>query len=1391
MFVIKTETKNNLDLFSLFFSLVALVHFAACIIYGAAKYEYEILGCQNCWLQDGSMISKNEEWDQQYLTTFYLISALLMGEGVYMIPQTKIEILAYNFLILIAVILVGYYINIMGQIMQIRNYLQYLYIQQSELVTKEEEEVLEKISKNLRDEINSEYYVKIIQNIQLITENFSEKFIDQLLLTIEEIKLSSQEYIHQVSDKDNNLYYIQKGQIELKVKGDQKFNGPIISERNILGEYEFLTGLPRNYSLISKEFSIVYKIDRSKFLALLKNYEEDFQKFKFAQDKCLYSEHINNNNMIIFCCQICGQAGHIFPNCFNCQVKINKYKVIEEENSNKQQTRDPIFSRYLKQKIQSIKNVHLLTQIVQDNLDFFQRIQVIEMQNSLGATSTSSSSSNLTSNQTSNLNSSSQEYTDTSSEMTSYLKEENSENEQTSNQSETLEDIQLEQSGQRPFGAENNNNYNNKNKNQSQSQNSFSSQIEEQDLQTINQDKTSKIQNNNIIQNIQKYQNQPSQLYQNFSEQVIQLGNQQQIYGKLNDKNFSKNKKKNSQNNSPTLQNQQVFLQDDMIQQQNKRKHSYSLSTIKSQSASLEIAQKNQQQSFVSDPQKKKSRKNNITEIMQENLKPPKSFSRKVNQFTKYTNGMSLSSEQLDQEKQLKKQKNSKKHKIKSEKTIQIQSNLDLDAHQQKKQLHDNYLTQKYKKNSLKKKKSSSSKSQSYKKTNLKSCQDFSSNNSVKEKISQKKIRHENFSNQLNQNTDTNTITEPNQFPSLKLIDTSQKDDLLDLQQELSIKYVQSSSKPCFQTYKNNKNKQQKYNYNNIQNNNCKNQNSSKKISLKSFKSETAVNSKESPLNQKSYYSPTIKSRNRSKYQQINKFHKNYHNINSSKSSSITNINIKQIQKLKNQKQLKFCVINNFENSKEKNKIIKNLKKIENFCRSYSENYSSSSSDNYKINEIKVHNKQNSQDENQNKQIKKNIKNREKYNSAQQQNLPIIKLPLQQIEQIPYHDLLDVHGNSIQRNKSQKSAFQEILLRNQHITDINKGSISKQNSQTKSKEHSVSYLSQTKISNNKIQPRKYKFQIQKESSSKQKKIQKSQEIFQIQQLSQNNKNSDNIKENERLNINNSNNRTSKKRLSCLITNKNKRRTSSQLKVLPSNLSLEQSNQTNKISSKPSLNKAINKEIIEFQKNQLETNKKVKNLKKSDPNNVQSQASIDVSISSQKQISKQQQVNSEILNKICNHCNLQVNLGLQTEKRKNYQIYYPQHNFEEMVYHHNQQRQKKINQVLKDIHQKQKTQLNKNQRLNHRNTYINNMYKSYQPNLNISNQLNSNISNNLNTNNNIINNNNYNNNNLSKSIKKNSIEKNSKPQQNEFVNMLATYQPKQMREQSHSENTFAY
>lgn len=102
--------------------------------------------------------------------------------------------------------------------MKIRAYLKFLWQEEFTQNSEMEQEIINKLSFSLKEELLLEAHGAILNNFPMFYANFSENILKQLLYKIKEIRLTPEDLIFSENDlNDKDIYFILKGKIQLSV----------------------------------------------------------------------------------------------------------------------------------------------------------------------------------------------------------------------------------------------------------------------------------------------------------------------------------------------------------------------------------------------------------------------------------------------------------------------------------------------------------------------------------------------------------------------------------------------------------------------------------------------------------------------------------------------------------------------------------------------------------------------------------------------------------------------------------------------------------------------------------------------------------------------------------------------------------------------------------------------------------------------------------------------------------------------------------------------------------------------------------------------------------------------------------------------------------------------
>ncbi|KAL4499445.1 hypothetical protein ABPG73_008995 [Tetrahymena malaccensis] len=197
-----------------------------------------------------------------------------------------------------------------------------------------EDQILSVLSNKLREEITIEINSKILNSYFLLSSNFSQVTLSKLIFIMEEVLINPNEVIIRENEyDDSSIYFIQSGTIEIYQQQIQNQNKvsiiKVLRDGQIFGELSFFSGLKRQASARSVNLSTIYKIRRSKFIEILKENIEDFERFKMMQDQIVFQ---NDLQVIHTECYSCKSIGHIANKCPRTHRIKDQQQIILKQN---------------------------------------------------------------------------------------------------------------------------------------------------------------------------------------------------------------------------------------------------------------------------------------------------------------------------------------------------------------------------------------------------------------------------------------------------------------------------------------------------------------------------------------------------------------------------------------------------------------------------------------------------------------------------------------------------------------------------------------------------------------------------------------------------------------------------------------------------------------------------------------------------------------------------------------------------------------------------------------------------------------------------------------------------------------------------------------------------
>ena len=379
---INEKTENIIGFMKLIFIILLFSHWSACIWIFIGKVEES-----SSWIIYYGL--RDESFFKQYVNALYYIVVVINTVGFGdIVSTTTIEKGFTIVFIYIACVIFGITLNRIGMILQninrssrelkrslnlingfmksknidfnlkikIKNYLEYIW-QEEKKNQKETQEIINKLSKSLREELLSNANGKVIKETPLLNKNFSETTLRQILSEMHELNLTPGDLIYSENDvDDNNLYLIKDGEIDLYLEGhneNKRICLKILRKGDFFGEKSFFCGIPRLSCARSVSFSSLFVINKDDFLRVLKQNPDDFERF------CEIRDQINLNDdwsKLYLKCESCNSLHHSLFTCPLLHLVLPKKRIILRSQYSLPQVRNEFLRKRSKKMFNSFSN---------------------------------------------------------------------------------------------------------------------------------------------------------------------------------------------------------------------------------------------------------------------------------------------------------------------------------------------------------------------------------------------------------------------------------------------------------------------------------------------------------------------------------------------------------------------------------------------------------------------------------------------------------------------------------------------------------------------------------------------------------------------------------------------------------------------------------------------------------------------------------------------------------------------------------------------------------------------------------------------------------------------------------------------------------------------------
>lgn len=240
---------------------------------------------------------------------------------------------------------------------KVKNYLEYIWDSEKNQNIKETQEIINRLSKSLKEELLLHANGHILKNSPLLNNNFSGSSLRKIVYSMKEINMTPGDIVYYENDiNDQNLYLVRDGEIELFIGNSKTTTLKILKKGQNFGELEFFSGTPRRTSARSLSFSSLFIINKEVFLNILNEISEDYERFCQIKDQI----NLNNNlNDLFINCNSCNSSNHSNFKCPLIHLTLSNNRIIDKYNFSVPQIRTNFFQRK-KKKWNCLKNKKLL-----------------------------------------------------------------------------------------------------------------------------------------------------------------------------------------------------------------------------------------------------------------------------------------------------------------------------------------------------------------------------------------------------------------------------------------------------------------------------------------------------------------------------------------------------------------------------------------------------------------------------------------------------------------------------------------------------------------------------------------------------------------------------------------------------------------------------------------------------------------------------------------------------------------------------------------------------------------------------------------------------------------------------------------------------------------------
>jgi len=223
---------------------------------------------------------------------------------------------------------------------RVNKYIEYLWYESKDQQVSEENEIINKLSTSLKEELIYHSRENILARFPIFTKEFSKECLTKVAQIINDTKVPPNEVVFNKGDIGNEkIFLIHEGEINLIAENSSGASQTILKtlhKDEIFGEVSFFTSESRSSTAKSSNFASLYYICRDDFLEILKNFPQDYEKYCLLRDEILL---YNNYGKLQMKCFACRESNHVATSCPLLHQIPSKITVLIKYNYSKDQER--------------------------------------------------------------------------------------------------------------------------------------------------------------------------------------------------------------------------------------------------------------------------------------------------------------------------------------------------------------------------------------------------------------------------------------------------------------------------------------------------------------------------------------------------------------------------------------------------------------------------------------------------------------------------------------------------------------------------------------------------------------------------------------------------------------------------------------------------------------------------------------------------------------------------------------------------------------------------------------------------------------------------------------------------------------------------------------------